>query len=205
MDAALSPLGAAIATIVVLLIAWGFLPQLVSGAVKAGARVIFNIHDDPNIEFGSIRPDLENGWTPYNTLYHVECVNRPLSGWRRRFSRTNDAMGCRATIEAAPSSGPGATLRDDAIFTLGATSDVIATLYVDKPVWIPVYWIAPTSGSQTPPGPAAEQGYYMAGAGFMVNRRWFKHRLPPNTYRMKVGVIWNQEPFLYEFELAVPF
>lgn len=204
MDFIFSPIGWVV-SIVVLLVGWGFAPGLVSGAVKAGARVIFNIHDEPNIEFGQLRPDVENGWTPYKTLYHVECVNRALRGWQRRIIRTQDANGCRATIEFVLSSGPGASLRDDAIFTLGATSEPIATLYVDKPVWIPVYWIAPTSGSQTPPGPAAEQGYYVAGAGFMLNRRWFKHRIPPGIYRGKVQVIWNQEPFSYDFELPVPF
>ena len=74
---------------------------------------------------------------------------------------------CRVSIEFKPNFGSEPSKTDAGIFTLGARSETVTTLFVEKPVVIPIYWI---SGAESwrnifygESGLASKPGHYVTG------------------------------------------
>ncbi len=197
----------AIAALAVFIVTLGFAPWIV-GRLARGAAFVLRVSDRPNITFGELRPDPSTNPHPaYQTWHHLECVNEGQTGWRARLVRTKDARECRVTITFKPSSGDAPSKTDDGIFTLGATSERITTLFVDKPVVIPVYWVADAKRNifASERGFATRPGYYVTGEKFIYHRavrdNW---KLDPGIYRLTVTVTWEGRRYEYSRELVIP-
>jgi len=161
--------------------------------------------DHPNIVFGGLSANVADRRVPYQRWYHLKCVNEKRAGWRGKVSPSRDAHVCRVSLELKPSSGDAPPLNDDAIFTLGATSELVTTLFVEKAVSIPIYWVANTNSASTPHGRAVTKGYYLTGAEWVLHPNlWHKWRIDPGIYRLTVTVTWEGQPFEYESELVSP-
>ena len=172
--------------------------------IKVGAALL-GITTEPNIVWRGVRDAPDDKRVPYQTWYHLEGINAQRGGWRGRLAATHDADQCHATMEFRPSSGDGEVRSDDALITLGATSAAIAPLFVDKPFWIPVYWIGDAKHRQHPRGTSVLPGYYISGATWWDHSNlWFQWRLTPGIYQVTVSLVWNRKEFPYKFELAVP-
>jgi hypothetical protein len=164
------------------------------------------VTDRPHFVFGGVSANLQDRRPSYRSLYHLGCVNQQRPGWITSHIRTRDANDCRVCLRFRLASGEWPAIEDEGIITTGATSDVVATLFVGKPVAIPLYWSA--DGNQPhplrPSGEVLPTGYYVAGAEFLfhgeVRRSW---RLTQGIYLVTVTVIWDRQPFEYEFELPV--
>jgi len=185
----------------------GFAPSILRWLTRAVAFML-RVSDRPNITFGALRPDPSSNPHPaYQTWHHLECVNEGQTGWRARLVRTKDARECRVSIAFTQSSGGGPSKIDDGIFTLGATSERIATLFVGKPVVIPVYWVAnpPYGIFASERGFASRPGHYLTGEKFVYHRNLRDNwKLEPGIYRLTVTVTWEGRPYDYSQELVIP-
>ena len=184
-----------------------FLVQLPWQGLKLVGRLI-GITDQPQIEFGPVRANKDDPRPEYHDWYDVICTNRKRSGLWGQLASTKDALNCRAELDLRPSAGDGKSLKGDALLVLGATSDIVGTLFVDRPTPIHVYYVATKEHPAHPLAPwtgLQEGGHYLSGAEFTfhddMSARWL---IPPGIYVVTVTVFWETRPFPYSFELAVP-
>lgn len=160
----------------------------------------------PNIILGPISADVTDPRPPFRSWYHVRCENVQRVGLRAKLRPTADARECRVTTTFTHKVS-GDVMKRDGVFVVGAVPpEAVTTLYVGKPVWIPVYWVAETGGTVHPlGGQTCPAGTYATGQEFI----WWpglsaRHQLPPGSYGVSVDVIWGRMTITHAFDLEVP-
>ncbi len=208
-----SLLGANVLTGVVIVVGTIIALGLFRDVIVIGFRVVMSwigISRDPNITFGRLDVDPSTNPHPaFKNWHHLQCVNSANTGLRAFLAKTIDAQMCRVSIEFKPNFGSEPSKTDAGIFTLGARSETVTTLFVEKPVVIPIYWISRAESRQNifygESGLASRPGHYMTGETFIHHRelrdRW---KLDPGIYELLVTVTWNRQPFVYRAEITVP-
>jgi hypothetical protein len=182
----------------------GFVLQLLTLPFRMLARMC-GFNDDPEISFEAPSVDVTDSRMPYRTWYHVRCTNRQLEGMKGKIVRTQDARDCHVAISFTNKAN-GSAITKEGVFVVGATPpERSTTLFVDRPVLIPVYWVAESNDAPDPlNGQMRMQGTYITGQEFIWwPQLWQQQQLPPGTYQGVVRVGWNRKVFEYAFDLEV--
>jgi hypothetical protein len=182
----------------------GFVLQLLTLPFRMLARIC-GFDDAPNISFEAPSADGTDSRLPYRTWYHVRCTNTQLGGMRGKIVRTQDARDCHVTISFTNKVN-GSAISKEGVFVVGATPpERTTTLFVDRPVLIPVYWIAEASVEPDPlNGQVRARGTYITGQEFIWwPQLWQQQQLPKGAYQGAVKVGWNRKVFECTFDLEV--
>jgi hypothetical protein len=163
------------------------------------------ITNQPNIVLGGLTsvalPD--DPRIGYESWWHLECVNKQRGRLASRI-RTRDAEDCRVELTLQPRFDPGSDVSDAGVFLLGASQPPgeIATLHVDRPMPIPLFWQVPRGTVHPIDGQRLRSGSYLTGAQFLYQPSLRDRQLlTGNTYYATVRVKWNGRTVTKQLEI----